>query len=199
MNEITNEKVLILRKIKFGESDLILSFLDSNGQVQSVMAKAALKSKKRFGGGILEPTHYVNFTYKKRDHFKESEKLPLLSEAQLIYDFPKMREDYERLSLGLYIVKTVATVIREGDLAHKGIFDLVGNCLKAVEITNNLGALKSHFEVKFLGLQGVLPSSEDIISLLNIPLKDHEKVDLSSQKWVAIRRQVEIALESYVG
>ncbi|MEK6554570.1 MAG: DNA repair protein RecO [Bdellovibrionota bacterium] len=196
---ITNEKVIILRKTKFGESDLILSFLDSSGQVHSVMAKAALKSKKRFGGGVLEPLHYVNFTFKKKDHFKESEKLPLLSEAQLIYDFPKIRADYERLTLGLHIVKTVSTVIREGDLAHKGLFDLVGNSLRAVESSGNLRALKLHFEVKFLSLQGVIATNAETEDLLKLPLKEHEKIDFSSMKWSAIARQVDHALENFVG
>lgn len=196
---ITNEKVLILRKTRFGESDLILSFLDSNGQVHSVMAKSALKSKKRFGGGVLEPMHYVNFTYKKKDHFKESEKLPLLSEAQLIYDFPKMRIDYERLTLGLHIVKTVSTIIREGDLAHKGLFDLVGNSLRAVETSKNLRALKLHFEVKFLNLQGVIASTVEIEDLLRLPLKEHETIDFSSLKWSTIGRQIDQALDGYIG
>ena len=193
------EKVILLRKTKFGESDLILSCLSSSGQVQSLMAKSALKSKKRFGGGVLEPTHYVSVTYQQKDHYKESEKLPLLSEAQLIYDFPLMRSDYERLQLGFHVVKTVSTVIREGDLALKGLFDLVGNSLKAIETSDNLASLKTHFEVKFLNLQGVLPTNSEIEELLRLQLKDHSQIDFSSARWLSLRRQVTATLENYLG
>lgn len=196
---MTNEKAIILRKTRFGESDLIISFLDSQGQVHSVMAKAALKSKKRFGGGVLEPTHYVNLTFKKRDHFKESEKLPLLAEAQLIHGFPKLREDFEKLSLGLSIVKTVATVIREGDLANKALFDLVGNSLRAIEASDRLEELRLHFEIKFLYLQGVIEATPASEKLLKLSLKDHTQIDLNSLQYQQLRRQVELAMDNYVG
>lgn len=193
------EKAIILRKTKFGEADIILSCLLSSGQVQSYIAKSALKSKKRFGGGVLEPMNYVNLTFQAKDHYKESESLPMAIEAQIIYDFPKLRTDYEKLNLGLYAVKLISAVVREGDLTVKGLFDLVGNFLKALEPCEDLGLLKTHFEVKFLALQGVMPSTEAIDLMLKTKLQDHAALNLSDLQWSQMRRQISVTLEGYVG
>ena len=58
-------RFIILKKMKYGESDLILHAISMQGEKLSFIARGALKSKKRFGGGVLEPTHFVSFTYKQ--------------------------------------------------------------------------------------------------------------------------------------
>ena len=62
----------------------------------SFLARGALKSKKRFGGGVLEPTHQALFTYQKP--FGSSE-LHLLKDAQIIHDFVAIRRSHERRDL----------------------------------------------------------------------------------------------------
>ena len=63
MSEL-QDRFIILKKMKYGESDLIIHALSSAGTKKSFIARAALKSKKRFGGGVLEPSHFVKLTYK---------------------------------------------------------------------------------------------------------------------------------------
>ncbi len=45
------------------ESHLIIKGLNSEGSVLSFFARSALKSRKRFPGGVLEPGHYVEIEY----------------------------------------------------------------------------------------------------------------------------------------
>ncbi len=52
-------RLIILRTIKYSEADLIVHGLNTEGARINFMAKSALKSRKRFGGGVLEPTHYM--------------------------------------------------------------------------------------------------------------------------------------------
>lgn len=193
---MVTDKVIVLRKTKYGESDLIISCLTSHGQILNLMAKSALKSKKRFGGGVLEPMHYISVTYKVTGKRMNEESLKFLTEATLIHDFAKIRDDYDKLNLALHIVKVVSLATREGDIAARSLFDLVGNTLRALESSQNLTALRTHFEVKYLNLQGVLPVTEATSELLHKNISEHEK--LTNAQWAIVRSQLAPVLESYL-
>lgn len=152
MNE-KQDNFIILRKIKYGEADLIIHALGSNGARSSFIAKSALKSKKRFGGGILEPLHFVSFTYKEK---QDSSQMKTLSEATLIEDFREIRTSYDKLELALYILDCVSHVSLEGDQHSEFLFNLTGHSLRAVAKTLSPATLKLHFCLKFLYQQGVI-------------------------------------------
>lgn len=149
------DRAILLSKIKYSEADLILKFISVSGDVYSCIARSALKSKKRFGGGVLEPTHFMSITLAHRGE-SDTERLMVLEEAQVIDDFSGLKKDYDRLILGLQFVKVVAIVAREGD-SNIDIFNLLGHALKAAETSSDLSFLKMQFNLKFLHLQGVLP------------------------------------------
>jgi DNA repair protein RecO (recombination protein O) len=196
MGQAITERVLILRKVRYGEADLILTCLNQHGRVLTFIAKSALKSKKRFGGGILEPTHYVNATYTPAR--QDSDKMSVLNEATLLNDFDFLRHDYEKLDFALQIMKTVAHVSHEGEMHSKALFDLVGNALLAAETTVQLGRLRTQFEVKFLNQQGVLPPEGDFKHVMATPFRDVEKLQLTDEQWSAMRSRLRYHLESYL-
>jgi DNA repair protein RecO (recombination protein O) len=190
------EKMLILRKVRYGEADLILTCLNQHGRVMTLIAKSALKSKKRFGGGILEPTHYITATYTPPP--RDSEKMGVLNEAVLIQDFQFLREDYEKLEYALQVLKTVAHVSHEGEMHSQKLFDLVGNAILAAKDSKHLGRLRTQFEVKFLNQQGVLPPENEYRPLMLAPLRDHAKISLSDEEWSALRARLRYHLDSYL-
>ena len=49
--------------ISFLESNLIVRGLNSHGIKMSFIAKGALKSKRRFGGGVLDPCSFIEVEY----------------------------------------------------------------------------------------------------------------------------------------
>ncbi len=153
MSHEKQDKFIILRKIKYGEADLIIHALAANGSKYSFMARSALKSKKRFGGGILEPLHYVMLSYKDNN---DSAKMKTLSEATLIDDFKLIRESYDRLELALFVLNCVSHVSLEGDANSDFLFNLTGNTLRAVSHSVDLKLLRLHFCLKFLHQQGVI-------------------------------------------
>jgi DNA repair protein RecO (recombination protein O) len=173
---IIKEKAILLTKNKYGESDLILKLLTSNGEIYSAIAKSALKSRKRFGGGVLEPTHYVNVTLTRRTDDSSGERMAVLNEAQIIDDFKGLKTDYDRLDLALQLVRVVATVAREGD-AHADIFNLLGHTLKAAETAKSLSRLRTQFTLKMLHLQGVLPHDMRFLPFLKTPIKETDSLD----------------------
>ena len=139
--------------MKYSEADLILHAISTYGEKLSFMARGALKSKRRFSGGILEPSHFVQITYKQGSG---ENKINTISEATLLNDFKKIRQDYDHLEFALHVLECVSKVSQEGDKNSEGLFNLLGNTLKAIESCKNVPVLKMHFYLKFLFQQGIL-------------------------------------------
>jgi DNA repair protein RecO (recombination protein O) len=192
---LVKERAILLAKTKYGEADLILKFISSKGDIFSAIARSALKSKKRFGGGVLEPTHYISVTVEK--HGANSERLPVLTEAQIIDDFRGLKTDYDRLQVAFHFVKAVSTVASEGEL-HKDIFNLIGHALKVAETSKNLPALKLQFNLKMLHLQGVLPPEERFAPYLRASIREADEFNVNSAEAYSIGRDVEMMFQSYV-
>lgn len=172
MNE-KQDRFIILKKIKYGESDLILHALSSTGSKFSFMARGALKSKKRFGGGILEPSHFVTLSYKDK---ADDGKLRILNEAVLIDDFKAIRSDYDKLTFALFAVNCAGSVSQEGDLNSDFLFNLLGYTLRAIGLSTNVPALKLHFCLKFLYQQGVISIETWMTPFLKTNIGDSEKM-----------------------
>jgi DNA repair protein RecO (recombination protein O) len=188
------DKAILLSKTKYAEADLILKLLTANGEVYSAIAKSALKSRKRFGGGVLEPTHYVNVTLTRRPDDFAGERLAILNEAQMIDDFRGLKCNYDRLSLALFFVQTVATTAREGDM-HREIFNLLGHALKTCETTGDLNSLKTQFVLKLLHLQGVLPPEPQYAPYLRASIRDSQLIDVGD---VPVAQEADMILQRYL-
>jgi len=193
------DKVFILKTTRYGESDLILNCLTPSGARVSLFARSALKSKKRFGGGVLEPTHYVHVLYEDKGNVRSDNALHTLKEATLIQGFNGLRTDYSRIEAALYFLRLVADVVKEGDLDSKDLFNLLGNTLRAAETSMSLDKLRTHFEVRFLANQGVLPIEEEEERLLvRAPIAEHEALGLSETDWSLVRARVKRVLAEYL-
>lgn len=57
------ERIIVLKKTVYRDADLIIRGLNSQGAKLSFIAPAALKSRRRFGGGVLEPTNFIEVVY----------------------------------------------------------------------------------------------------------------------------------------
>jgi DNA repair protein RecO (recombination protein O) len=169
MSREKQDKFIILKKVKYGEADLIIHALGSNGSKYSFMARSALKSKKRFGGGILEPLHYVSLSYKDNS---DAAKMKTLNEATLIDDFKNIRESYDRLELALFVLNCVSHVSLEGDANSDFLFNLTGNTLRAVSQSDELRVLRLHFCLKFLYQQGVISIEPWMSAFLKLNISD---------------------------
>jgi DNA repair protein RecO (recombination protein O) len=83
---------LLLRRVEYGESDLVITLLtDTIGRV-SALARGARKSVKRFGG-VLEPMHTLAIAYDDRS----GAELVVLREAKLERARPFLITSLERM------------------------------------------------------------------------------------------------------
>lgn len=195
---LIKEKLFILKKSRYGDADLILQALTSKGARLSLFARSALKSRKRFGGGVLEPTHFVLAMYDDRRSRVSGGGLLSLREATLIEDFEGLRSDYARLEAGLRFVQLISDVSREGDVGSGELYNLLGNALRAAETTKSLDRLRVHFEARVLAAQGVLSHEPEESELLRAPIARHEAAPLSDDGWRAVSRRVHATMREYL-
>lgn len=158
-------KAFVLRRSLYRDSDLIVTFLTSQGSKLSLLARGAVKSKKRFGGGVLEPTHLVEIEYTKPN---SEGRLGTLGEAQILESFSEVRADYDRLMLGLQIVENVTRVAQEGDVHSQSLFQLLGRALFALQTSCDLVKFEKQFELHLQHQQGELLEAPWMGSFLNI-------------------------------
>jgi len=167
-------KALILRSTKYGEADLILQTLTSGGEKLSLLARGAVKSKKRFAGGILEPTHFVEVRFKKALH---QDRLSTLEEASLINGFEDLRKDYDKMEVAFFVLETLSKASQEGDSISEGLFNLGGHSLKALEKVQSLKNFRLHFCLKMLYQQGVLEPESWMTPYLGTSMSEHDKIE----------------------
>lgn len=197
MNQLT-EKAIILKTIKHMDTNLIVHAINTKGARLNLFAKAAVKSKKRFGGAVLEPLNFVQLVYRPGSG-EELDSLGLLSEATFVSGFPKIRTDYDRLELAFYFVKLILKLAQADALDNESLFNLFGHALKNLEVSDDLRKLKLQFELKLLALQGVLPKIESADDLLMAPLAKHSTIELNSDSLLRLQTQVGNVLAEYVG
>ncbi len=179
---------LILKKVKYSEADLIIHALSQSGEKMSFIARGALRSKRRFGGGVLEPTHHVKLTY----NVSNRTEMHTIKEAQLLQGFELIRNDYDKLDFALTALNCVSQVSMAGDSNSSTMYNLLGHLLKRLEAVTDpseLHLLKVQFYLKFLLQQGVLEVEDWMKPFLKLAVQDTESFEsLASQKQTAVAR-----------
>lgn len=196
---LAQTKGIVLKTTKYGEADLIVTLLTVQGSRLQLFARSALKSKKRFGGGVLEPTHYIQASYEdRRSRLGGEADLHTLREASIVEDFQGLRTEYTRLDVALTLLNVVARVVRHGDFGSTEIFNLLGNTLKAAETSIDLAKLRIHFEVRLLASQGVLELDEDASRLAGLSIDRHAADEIADLDWRSIGKLSGLQIRSFL-
>lgn len=188
------DKIIVLKVSKYADSHLIINGINQNGAKISALAPAALKSKKRFGGGVLEPTHFIEIQIQPA---KNDGMFPVLKEAQIIESFQGLRSDYDKLNLGFYFLKLTELVVQE-EAQDPALFSLLAHGLKALENASDLLALKKHFEIKFLYTQGLLDLSGTLGGVLKKKFSEYISFESEFDETLDYLK-MKSSLEDYIG
>jgi len=160
MSHYLNDKFIVIKAVPIREMDLLIKLVSAELGFVMALARGALKSKKRFGGGLLEPFHYIEGSlYKSNSTGQLQGSYFELKEGQLLEDFKLIRQDYNRVSLGFQIL-SYYDKLDVDHVAAKSLFFLLGHTLRALAKTSNLLLLEVQFMAKFLFDQGVLDSRQ---------------------------------------
>ena len=98
---LKREKIIVLKTFPFLESDLILRGLTSSSMKVSFIAKGALKSRHRFGGGVLEPCSFIEVEYKP-----SRRSLHRLTQAWFFKGLQRFKEGLSPFDYGLVFCKS---------------------------------------------------------------------------------------------
>jgi DNA repair protein RecO (recombination protein O) len=194
------ERFIVLRKIKFSEADLVIHGISQRGEKMAFMARSALKSKRRFGGGVLELINFVEFDYSIS---KTNQGLHVLNEASLIRDFATLKKDYDKIEFALEVLETISKVIQEGDEESQKLFQIVGHLFSHLDQQDQTEFvwknLKMQFYLKFLMQQGVLAQEPWMAAFLKTKFEDYRQIPRSERfdDWLqAVHYQLKMYVET---
>jgi DNA repair protein RecO (recombination protein O) len=179
--QILSGDAFVLRTLPYSEADLIVHALAKDYGLLHFFVRGAKKSKKRFSGGVLQPPHLIRFS-SSRSGEKQYEEggLITLTEAHLLQDFSQIRESYSSLETLFSMIK----VVLASETGHQELFNHFGGALMKLPTVENKKRFFSHFVVRYLYIEGVLPSQEDFLDFVKTPLSQHDKLKGVSEEQV---------------
>lgn len=174
MSYLTTNAV-VLRSMKLGESDRLITFFSREAGLIKAVAKGAVKSKKRFGG-VLLTGHHVSIQV----FLKKKTTLHRLQGADLVESYDNLTKDPVLFSAGSHLLELTFgfAMIHESDQRQ---FTLLTSTLRALD---NLGLeerLLRIFELRTLSYAGVAPNF-DTCSDCQKPAGDKKSVCFSFQE-----------------
>lgn len=142
---------IIIRRSNFGEADRILTiFTPFKGKI-TVLARGVRKITSRRGGN-------VELLNKVRLQVFKGQGLPILSEAESLETFPKIKSDLVLSSYGAHVAELINRLIPEEQL-NPGVYKLLLEILILLE-ENPRQIFVRAFEVKLLVSLGFWSSRE---------------------------------------
>lgn len=144
---------ILLRRINYGDHDLIINLFTLDRGKVSVIAKAAKKSVKRFGG-VLELFSVMDAVINPG----RGKGLPVLQEAALIHPYANIRSDVVKTAYASYWAELVNTWMEEYDRQDL-IFALLRHVFSALDgQAHGTRALSILFQIRFMLLSGLAPN-----------------------------------------
>lgn len=187
MQNLSGE-AFILRTISYSEADLIVHALSKEHGLLHFFVRGAKKSKKRFSGGVLQAPHLISFdTGRTGQKQHEEGSLITLKEASLLNDFIKIRESYNSIETMFAMIK----VVLASETGHGELFNHFGGALKVLPGVKDHRRFFSHFVVRYLYIEGVLPSQNDFLEFIQTPLSYHDRLKEVTEQQV--NREVGLA------
>jgi DNA repair protein RecO (recombination protein O) len=143
------EQGIVLRTMKLGEADRIVTFLtQGSGKVRAV-AKGVRKTKSRFGGRLEPFTHVDLLLYQGRE-------LDIVTQAETITSFREIREDYARFAAGEAVLEAIDRVAQEHERSVRTFMLLLGG-LRQLAATGDPPAVVDAFLLRLAALAGFRP------------------------------------------
>jgi len=145
------DRGIVLRSVKLGEADRIVTFLtEGRGKVRAV-AKGVRKPKSRFGAR-LEPTTHLNL------QLYEGRNLDVVTQVETIDANRALRESYGAFTQAIAMLEAVDHVAQEAE-ANVALYRMLAAALRTLA-ENPVPAVSAAFFWKLLALEGVQPVLE---------------------------------------
>ncbi|MGI0148061.1 MAG: DNA repair protein RecO, partial [Thermoplasmata archaeon] len=143
-----NDEGYVLSTRPLGEADLIVTLLTSETGKLHAVARAARRSRRRFGA-CLEPLTRVRASWTET----EGRDLARLDSCDILSSYVLAQRDLGRFYLFAYISEVTGAFSREGE-ADPRFFRLVGAVLDEAAAGLPSRAMRRYFDLWTLRLQG---------------------------------------------
>jgi len=148
---------ILLRKIEYGDHDLIITFLTRDRGKIAVIAKNAKQSVRRFSGALdLFSTNHIHCAFPK----KNKSGLIILTQSNLENGFANIRYDVIKTGYACYWVEILLLWLEEGK-SQTSLFELLYfslGLLDKSEIRTEVAGLL--YQIRFMSLSGFAPNLE---------------------------------------
>lgn len=127
---LTRTEGIVLKTQKYGEADLIVTYLTFDKGIIKAFAKSPRKTNSRFGSS-LEPLTHARISL----WGKEQSALPRITQSDIINPFHQVRENYEDFINASRLVEILISLTPEG-IPNKKLFAFF---LSALQFMKSLG------------------------------------------------------------
>ena len=117
---------VILKSMKYRDTSKIVTLYSKEFGKLKVIAKGARSAKNKFGASLdpLTCSHVVLYKKEQRD-------LHLLSQCDLILPFNRLREDFDRMSVGFSVIELLNQIVHEEE-RNEPLYQLLLETLTAL-------------------------------------------------------------------
>jgi DNA repair protein RecO (recombination protein O) len=152
MPGLYRDEGVVLRAIKLGEADRIVTiFTQGHGKVRAV-AKGIRKTTSKFGARLEPTTRVALQCYKGRD-------LDIVTQAETLESNRVLREEYALLTRAIPMLEAVDQVAQDRE-ANPALYRMLTGALRALATTHNPLVTPAFFW-KLLSLEGFHPMLDD--------------------------------------
>lgn len=146
---------ILLRRVEYGDHDLIINFLTRDRGKLAVIAKNAKQSVKRFSGALdLFSAHHLQCALPK----KNRDGLTILAQSQLTNGFANIRYDVLKTAYACYWIEMLGSWLEEGK-PQEVLFDLLDTSLGLLDNSAMQTQVVSLlFQIRFMSLSGFAPN-----------------------------------------
>lgn len=148
---------ILLRKIEYGDHDLIITFLTQSRGKITVMAKNAKKSVRRFTGALdLFSLNHIQCSFPK----KNKDSLINLIQTDLENGFVNIRYDVFKTAYASYWVEMIHAWLEEGR-PQSQLYELLEFSLDMLDRSDiQKEILSLLFQIRFMSISGFTPNIE---------------------------------------
>jgi DNA repair protein RecO (recombination protein O) len=143
---------IVIRSVNYGESDKIVTFFTKDFGKLKGIAKGARRSRKRFQNalGLFSHLRLIFFD-------REGMGLVRAEGCDILYSFPKIREDLKKIFYGNYYLELVNEMAGEREVNSEAFELLLSTLLNLEELDLQEEQLRI-FEIRMLSLFGYRPN-----------------------------------------
>ena len=149
---LTRTEGIVLRTRKYGEADLIVTYLTSDKGIINAFARSPRKTKSRFGSSLEPLTHAIISLWGKE------QSLPKITQADILNPFQSIREDYNDFVQVSKLIEIIMSLTPPG-IPIDRLFSFLLNILSAVQSSEQESREALHLisRIRVLAMIGYAP------------------------------------------